>query len=459
MRWANFFGGAADDAPEPPPVPAARPPPTAAVAAVRTPSERLLGFYELAHDVFVRAAQAERRGDAAAAAKYYRSGIDVATEGLAVAAAAADGSPHSSARRAELARWVADASARAKQLERGGGGGGGGVGARGGARRANLPAAAAPAMPPLPPPPPPKPAETEASLLRAAIESEVLDGSPGVRWDDVAGCDAVKSALNEMVVLPALRADLFTGLRAPARGLLLFGPPGTGKTLLAKAVATESKATFFSISAASLTSKWMGEAEKLVRMLFQVAREKAPSVIFIDEIDSVLGARSAGEHEASRRLKTEFLVQMDGVAAAASGDARRVVVLAATNRPQELDEAVRRRLVKRIYVPLPDGRARAALLSRLLSTDASFALPAAALASLVTATAGYSGSDLNALCRGAYTDTTLSREENSKFFYLFFIMRSRCSRATLRGGAHAAARAGPAAGRRARGVGARAAPG
>ena len=182
-------------------------------------------------------------------------------------------------------------------------------------------------------------------------------------WNDVVGLDNAKQALEEAVILPTVRADLFQGLRAPARGILLYGPPGNGKTLLAKAVATRAACTFFSISASSLTSKWLGEGEKLVRALFSLAREKQPSLIFMDEIDSILSARSSSEHDASRRLKTEFLVQFDGVAS--GGD--RMIVLAATNRPQDLDEAVRRRLVKRIYVPLPETRARLHLISHLLT--------------------------------------------------------------------------------------------
>ncbi|GFH30064.1 AAA domain-containing protein, partial [Haematococcus lacustris] len=157
---------------------------------------------------------------------------------------------------------------------------------------------------------------------------------------------AAKQALREAVVLPSLRPDLFSGpLRAPVRGILLYGPPGNGKTLLGKALAHEASAAFFSISASSLTSKWVGEGEKLMRALFSVAAEQAPSIIFIDEIDSIMSARGgANENDAARRLKTEFLVQFDGVA---SANNERVIVIGATNRPYDLDDAVRRRLVKR----------------------------------------------------------------------------------------------------------------
>ncbi|KAL7845466.1 hypothetical protein AOLI_G00236580 [Acnodon oligacanthus] len=235
------------------------------------------------------------------------------------------------------------------------------------------------------------------SKLANLILNEIVDSGSAVRFEDVAGQDLAKQALQEIVILPALRPELFTGLRAPARGLLLFGPPGNGKTMLAKAVAMESKATFFNISAASLTSKYVGEGEKLVRALFAVARELQPSIIFIDEIDSLLCERREGEHDASRRLKTEFLVQFDGVQ---SGGDDRVLVMGATNRPQELDEAVLRRFPKRVYVSLPTEETRLKLLKNLLAKHGN-PLTQKELSQLARMTDGYSGSDLTSLAKDA----------------------------------------------------------
>lgn len=210
------------------------------------------------------------------------------------------------------------------------------------------------------------------------IFNEIVVQGDEVHWEDVAGLDIAKKALKEAVVYPFLRPDLFMGLREPARGMLLFGPPGTGKTMLARAVATESRSTFFSISASSLTSKYLGESEKLVRALFSLAKALAPSIIFVDEIDSLLSSRSgSGEHEATRRIKTEFLIQWSDLQRAAAGreqsekekergDASRVLVLAATNLPWAIDEAARRRFVRRQYIPLPEDETRATQLRTLL---------------------------------------------------------------------------------------------
>ncbi|KAI8847420.1 P-loop containing nucleoside triphosphate hydrolase protein [Chytridium lagenaria] len=229
------------------------------------------------------------------------------------------------------------------------------------------------------------------------ILNEIVVNGPNVTWSDIVGLETAKQALREIVILPTLRPELFTGLRSPARGVLLFGPPGTGKTMLAKAVAHESKATFFSISASTLTSKFVGEGEKMVRALFLMARELQPSIIFIDEIDSILTERSEGEHEASRRLKTEFLLQFDGLMA---GSEDRLLVMGATNRPQELDEAALRRLVKRIYIPLPEPQTRHTFLLHLLQGH-QHRLSPRDIQRLVLTTDGYSGSDITALAREA----------------------------------------------------------
>ncbi|XP_035703758.1 spastin isoform X3 [Folsomia candida] len=233
--------------------------------------------------------------------------------------------------------------------------------------------------------------------LAQLILDEVIEGGSATTWDDISGNESAKQALEEIVILPSLRPELFTGLRAPARGLLLFGPPGNGKTMLAKAVAHESNATFFNISASSLTSKYVGEGEKLVRALFSVARELQPAIIFVDEVDSLLCERKESEHEASRRLKTEFLVEFDGLHSQAE---ERILVMGATNRPQELDDAALRRFPKRIYVSLPDPKTRVQLLKRLLSTHGD-PLSERELNELATLTDGYSGSDLTALAKDA----------------------------------------------------------
>lgn len=233
--------------------------------------------------------------------------------------------------------------------------------------------------------------------LRDQILNEVQQDCADVKMDDIIGLKGAKSALDEIVVLPALRPELFTGLRTPARGLLLFGPPGNGKTMLAKAIANEAKSTFFNISASTLTSKWMGESEKLVRALFLCGRAMQPSIIFIDEVDSILTKRGESDSESSRRLKTELLVSFDGVGSSAED---RVLVMGATNLPHELDDAGLRRFTKRIYIPMPEPEARKALLLSLMR-NAKASVSSREMTEIIRATDGYSGSDLTALARDA----------------------------------------------------------
>ena len=227
----------------------------------------------------------------------------------------------------------------------------------------------------------------------------MLDRSPNVSFDEVAGNETAKDLLQEAVILPILMPEYFQGIRRPWKGVMMFGPPGTGKTMLAKAVATQGGTTFFNVSASSLASKFRGDSEKLVRLVFEMARFYAPSTIFFDEIDSLGGKRGeASEHEASRRVKTELLVQMDGISSV-EGEGKIVMVLAATNRPWDLDEALRRRLEKRIYIPLPEPDCRQQLFEiNLKNTEKGNDVD---MKYLVKSTKGYSGADIASVCRDA----------------------------------------------------------
>lgn len=235
------------------------------------------------------------------------------------------------------------------------------------------------------------------SYILDRIKSEILCSALNLEWNDVVGLELVKKNINEIVLWPMQRPDIFKGLRGPPKGLLLFGPPGTGKTMIGKCIASQVQATFFSISASSLTSKWVGEGEKMVRALFYLSRKMQPSVIFVDEIDSLLSQRSENENEGSRRIKTEFLVQFDGVG---TTNEDRILLIGATNRPQEIDEAARRRLVKRIYVPLPEKVARKSMIKNLLG-EYNNTLGEEELNTIAAETDGYSGSDVFNLCREA----------------------------------------------------------
>lgn len=238
--------------------------------------------------------------------------------------------------------------------------------------------------------------DADTKKLRGALAGAILSEKPNVKWSDIAGLETAKDALKEAVILPVKFPQLFTGNRRPTAGILLYGPPGTGKSFLAKAVATEANLTFFSVSSSDLVSKWMGESERLVKQLFTMARENKPAIIFIDEVDALCGPRGEGESEASRRIKTELLVQMNGV----GNDPTGVLVLGATNIPWQLDAAVRRRFERRIYIALPDLEARKRMFELNIGT-----VPCECsqqdLRVLAEMTDGYSGHDIAVVVRDA----------------------------------------------------------
>ncbi|GMP34096.1 hypothetical protein CsSME_00007120 [Camellia sinensis var. sinensis] len=237
---------------------------------------------------------------------------------------------------------------------------------------------------------------TENEFEKRLLADVIPPTDIGVSFDDIGALENVKDTLKELVMLPLQRPELFCKgqLTKPCKGILLFGPPGTGKTMLAKAVATEAGANFINISMSSITSKWFGEGEKYVKAVFSLASKIAPSVVFVDEVDSMLGRReNPGEHEAMRKMKNEFMVNWDGLR---TKDTERVLVLAATNRPFDLDEAVIRRLPRRLMVNLPDAPNRAKILKVILAKEDLS--PDIDFDSIASITDGYSGSDLKNLC-------------------------------------------------------------
>ncbi|CAI0417029.1 unnamed protein product [Linum tenue] len=241
--------------------------------------------------------------------------------------------------------------------------------------------------------------EAQDNEFEKRIRPEVIPADEiNVTFADIGALEETKESLQELVMLPLRRPDLFKGgLLKPCRGILLFGPPGTGKTMLAKAIAREAGASFINVSMSTITSKWFGEDEKNVRALFSLASKVSPTIIFVDEVDSMLGQRTrVGEHEAMRKIKNEFMTHWDGLA---TKQGEKILVLAATNRPFDLDEAIIRRFERRIMVGLPSVDNREMIMKTLLSKEkVDERLDFKELAVL---TEGYSGSDLKNLCTTA----------------------------------------------------------
>jgi SpoVK/Ycf46/Vps4 family AAA+-type ATPase len=237
---------------------------------------------------------------------------------------------------------------------------------------------------------------TESS--KSSYEELIMAEKPNVKWDEVVGLDTAKKAVKEAIVYPVQRPDLFP-LGWP-RGILLFGPPGCGKTLLAAAVATEIEATFVSVDAASIMSKWLGEAEQNVAKLFGSIRKSAvegkASIVFIDELDSLMGKHS-NEVGGEIRVRNQFLKEMDGIVD--KGKNLHIYVIGATNKPWDLDWAFIRRFQKRILVPLPDHHTR--LMMCKLYTGHLQLDPNVDLHELARLSEGFSGSDIRDVCQSA----------------------------------------------------------
>ena len=241
-------------------------------------------------------------------------------------------------------------------------------------------------------------AAPSSDKYKEAIGSAIMKEKPNVRWDDVAGLHMAMEALTEAVILPIKFPQLFTGSRKAWTSILFYGPTDTGKSHLAKAVATEADSTFFTVGASDLISKWQGDSERLLHSLFEAARENKPAIIFVDELDSLLPARTDSQSDSIYRFTNQLLQEMDGV----GGDQTGVFVLGATNAPWRLDSTVGRRFQKKIHIGLPDLPARLRVFEICIGKTPCD-LSREQLRQLAIDTEGYSASDCDiSINRGTY---------------------------------------------------------
>ncbi|KAK8791914.1 hypothetical protein WA158_005291 [Blastocystis sp. Blastoise] len=253
------------------------------------------------------------------------------------------------------------------------------------------------------------------------LQDIVLPSEIDISFKDIGGLEDVKQEIKDMILLPLLRPDIFKGkklLEFP-KGILLYGPPGTGKTMIGKAIAKESGATFINVQLSSLLNMYVGESEKITRSIFSLAHKLAPSIIFIDEVDILLGTRGSQQNEAYSQIKGEFLQLWDGVVTGRvdgqdNGDNHgNVLIVAATNRPWDVDTAFLRRLPRTFLIDLPDEKQRVDILRKALSDEVNRDILAKKVSKI---TSGYSGSDLVELCKQAAFYAVQRAFANEKIF-------------------------------------------
>ena len=228
--------------------------------------------------------------------------------------------------------------------------------------------------------------------LKELIKNIIFEEKINIKFDDIIELDEAKDIIMESIIFPKYLPNFYKGLREPFKGILLFGPPGAGKTLLAKSIASEIAGGFFNVKASFFTSKWVEEKEKLVKILFEMAKEISPSIIFIDEIDSIVRIKEKNTHSYDIRILNEFLIQIDRLNLNDN-----VLVVATTNKPFDLDEVILRRFQKAIYIPLPSKEGRKKMFKLFMKNNEYESC--INFDKLAEITEGYNGTDIYNLCK------------------------------------------------------------